>query len=73
MGKIKLGDAVAKLAKALHIPHCQKCERRRLVLNEIQKFGVKETIRRLRVVNAIPEGWTVEEIVKKMQDCCGDK
>lgn len=77
--QLKLGDAVAKVAKALHIPHCEKCERRRLILNEIRTLGVKETIKKLRAVgfsefrkiSARP--WSVEEIIKKMEDCCDKK
>lgn len=77
--QFKLGDAVAKIAKALHIPHCEKCERRRLILNEIRTLGVKETIKKLRVVGfsesrkSSARPWSVEEIIKKMEDCCGKK
>ncbi|MBI2612385.1 hypothetical protein HYW59_01045 [Candidatus Kaiserbacteria bacterium] len=46
--QLKLGDAIAWLAKLLHIPHCASCERRRVILNEIQTAGVKETLRRLK-------------------------
>jgi len=45
---IKLGDTIAKLTKILHIPHCKKCERRRLILNEISEFGLRETMRKLK-------------------------
>ncbi|KKW35541.1 MAG: hypothetical protein UY83_C0006G0018 [Candidatus Adlerbacteria bacterium GW2011_GWA1_54_10] len=45
--RFKLGDAIARVAKILRIPHCQNCEKRRLILNEIQTLGVKETIKRL--------------------------
>ena len=46
--QFKLGDAIAKLAKILHIPHCLKCEKRRLILNEVRTLGVKETINKLK-------------------------
>ena len=77
--QLKLGDAVAKVAKALHIPHCEKCEQRRLILNEIKTLGMRETIKRLRIVGLSNtkknsgESWSVEEIVKKMEDCCDEK
>lgn len=50
MGKyqFKLGDAIAWLAKLLHIPQCENCERRRIILNDIQTVGVKETMKRLK-------------------------
>jgi len=76
--QLKLGDAVAKIAKILHIPHCEKCEQRRLILNEIKTLGVKETIKKLKAIGLSgsknpDESWSVEEIIKKMEDCCGDK
>jgi len=77
--QLKLGDMVAKIAKTLHIPHCEKCERRRLILNEIKTLGVRETIRRLRTVRlsepkeSSGQSWSVEEIIKKMEDCCDEK
>ena len=46
--QFKLGDMIAKLARILHIPHCANCERRRVILNEIQTAGVKETMKRLK-------------------------
>lgn len=77
--QFKLGDAIAKIAKTLHIPHCEKCEQRRLILNEIRTLGMKETIRRLKTVGLSDikkksgESWSIEEIVKKMEDCCDEK
>lgn len=77
--QLKLGDAIAKIAKVLHIPHCEKCEQRRLILNEIRTLGIKETMRRLKAVGLsdtkkkLNESWSVEEIVKKMEDCCDEK
>ncbi len=77
--KLKFGDVVAKLAKALHIPHCEKCEQRRLILNEIRTLGMKETARRLKAVGHTKlkeksrESWSVEKIIKKMEDCCDEK
>lgn len=77
--QLKLGDAVAKIARVLHIPHCEKCEQRRLILNEIKNLGVKETISKLKAVGfseskkKSDESWSVEEIVKKMEDCCDEK
>ncbi|OGG79955.1 hypothetical protein A3A39_01055 [Candidatus Kaiserbacteria bacterium RIFCSPLOWO2_01_FULL_54_13] len=76
--QFKLGDAIAKLAKVLHIPHCPGCEQRRLILNEIQKVGVRETVRRLRAVGfrfsmkGTDKRRSVEDIVKKMEDCCDE-
>ena len=72
---LTLGDAIAKLAKVLHIPHCPECEQRRLILNEIQKVGVRETVKRLRAVGSSYSPGTaderaVEDIVKKMEECC---
>lgn len=46
--KLRLGDLIAKITKFLHIPHCAKCEKRRIVLNEIQDAGIRETIRKLK-------------------------
>lgn len=71
--RIKLGDAIAGLTKALHIPHCPKCEKRRQILNEIQSLGIKETVRRLREVresNTDVTSKNVKEIIKKLEDCC---
>ena len=71
--RIKLGDAIAGLTKALHIPHCPKCEKRRQILNEIQSLGVKEAVRRLRKVSESNTNVTnkdVKEIMKKLEDCC---
>lgn len=77
--QLKLGDAVAKIAKVLHIPHCEKCEQRRLILNEIRTLGMRETIKRLKAVGLSEakeksgESWSVGEIIKKMEDCCDEK
>jgi thermostable 8-oxoguanine DNA glycosylase len=71
--QIKLGDAIAGLTKALHIPHCPKCEKRRQILNEIQSLGLKETVHRLRKVGESNTNVTnkdVKEIIKKLEDCC---
>ena len=46
--QFKLGDAIAKLAHILHIPHCKNCERRLVILNEVQTTGLKETLRKLK-------------------------
>lgn len=73
--QIKLGDTVAKLAKALGIPHCPKCEKRRLILNEIQKLGLKETARRMLAVNrntTNKENRALKDVVAKLTDCCKD-
>lgn len=48
----KIGDMIARLTKLLKISHCERCERRRLILNDMGALGVKETIRRLREVDA---------------------
>lgn len=77
--QLKLGDAVANVARALHIPHCEKCEQRRLILNEIALIGIKETMRRLGAIGLSRskkksgKAWTVEELIKKMEDCCNNK
>lgn len=77
--QIKLGDAIAKIVKVLHIPHCEKCEQRRLILNEIRTLGIKETIKKLKAVNPskpkekYDQSWSLEEIIKKMEDCCDKK
>ena len=72
VSKIKLGDIIAKLAKILNIPHCPKCEKRRLILNEIQKIGLKETVKRMAAVdmNTERESQTLKEVVNKLTDCC---
>ena len=75
--QLKLGDAIAKLAQVLRIPHCPECEQRRLILNEIQKVGVRETVRRLRAVGFSysakrTDERSVEDIVKKMEECCDE-
>mgnify|MGYP001574599158 FL=1 len=55
--KLKLGDAIAKITKILHIPHCAKCEKRRQILNEIGSG----------------KPWTVSDIAKRLTDCCDKK
>lgn len=77
--QLKLGNVIAKIAKVLHIPHCEKCEQRRLILNEIRTLGTRETIKKLKAVGfsnpkeKSDESWSVEEIIKKMEDCCDKK
>lgn len=72
--QIKFGDAIARFTKALHIPHCPKCEKRRQILNEIQNLGIKETVRRLKKVSEINTNnitsKNVKDIMKKLEDCC---
>ncbi len=46
--KLRLGDLIASITKFLHIPHCENCEKRRVVLNEVGKVGIKETLKRLK-------------------------
>lgn len=86
--QLKLGDAITKIAKALHIPHCEKCEQRRLILNKVKTLGMRETIKKLKAVgfsntknkadplhqsdSETSESWSVEEIIKKMEDCCDE-
>jgi len=75
--QLKLGDAIAKLAQVLRIPHCPECEQRRLILNEIQKVGVRETVRRLRAVGFSysakrTDERSVEDIIQKMEECCDE-
>ena len=77
--KFKLGDTVAKMAKALHIPHCDKCEQRRLILNEVRSLGIGETIRRLRAVGLSlsvkhsDEKKSIQEVISKLTDCCKEE
>ncbi|MBI2099846.1 MAG: hypothetical protein HYT48_00720 [Candidatus Vogelbacteria bacterium] len=59
--RFKLGDAIAKLTKMLHIPHCAKCERRRLILNEIGSDF------------ADGKAWSLDKIISKMKNCCDEK
>lgn len=73
--QIKLGDAIAKLTKTLGIPHCPKCEQRRLILNEIKKLGLKETAKRMMAVNrstVTEENRALKDVVAKLTDCCKD-
>ena len=70
---LKLGDAIAKLTEALHIPHCEKCEQRRQILNEIRRLGVKETAKKLMVLeseNKSDKFVELKDIIKKLEDCC---
>lgn len=70
----KLGDMIAGLTKALGIPHCEKCEQRRLILNEIQKVGLKETARRMRRVGqAAPKDDDLKKVIAKLTDCCKEQ
>ncbi|MEK7569559.1 MAG: hypothetical protein AAB500_01555 [Patescibacteria group bacterium] len=55
--RFKLGDAIAKITKALHIPHCAKCEKRREILNEIGSG----------------KPWTTGDIIKRLANCCDEK
>ena len=69
--QLRLGDMVGKITKALHIPHCDKCEQRRLILNEIQKVGVKETIKRMKsVTGSSPKDEDLKKVIAKLTDCC---
>ena len=74
--QFRLGDMVAKITKVLHIPHCEKCEQRRLILNAVKSLGIKETIRKLRAAgvsvspNHSSEKKSMEEIISKLTDCC---
>lgn len=47
---IPYGDYLAKLTKVLHIPHCSKCEQRKLIMNKISQIGWSEAIRLLKEV-----------------------
>ncbi len=74
--QIRLGDMIAKIAKSFHIPHCEKCEQRRLILNAVKSSGIKETIKRLRAVGVSvsskrsDEKRSMEEIISRLVDCC---
>ena len=70
-----MGNAIAKLTKVLGIPHCDKCEKRRLILNEIHRLGIKETTRRMMAVEKTAnkdQERALGEVVKKLTDCCKD-
>ncbi len=74
--KIKLGDAIARLTKILGIRHCPKCEKRRLILNEIQNVGLKETAKRMAAVNNSTkeaEAVALKDVVNKLTDCCKEQ
>ena len=74
--KIKLGDTVARLTKILGIRPCPKCEKRRLILNEIQKVGLKETVKRMATVNSNTEeaeALALKDVVNKLTDCCKEQ
>ena len=45
---IPYGDYLAKLTKVLHIPHCSKCEQRKLIMNRISEIGWSEAIRKIK-------------------------
>lgn len=74
--QFKLGNMVAKIAKALHVSHCDKCEQRRLILNEVGSLGIRETIKKLRAVGFFVspkhsnEKKSIEEIISRLKDCC---
>ncbi len=72
MKNIKFGNTIAKLAKMLGIPHCPGCEKRRLILNEIQKIGLKETAKRMASVDRDTknEAEDLREVVDTLLDCC---
>ncbi len=72
VNKIKFGDTIAKLTKILGIPHCPKCEKRRLILNEIQKIGLRETVKRMATVDrdTKKKKQALKEVVNKLTDCC---
>ncbi|MEK7109072.1 MAG: hypothetical protein AAB919_01400 [Patescibacteria group bacterium] len=46
--QFKLGDTIARITRILHIPHCKNCERRRVILNDLQAAGLKETLKKLQ-------------------------
>ncbi len=74
--KIRLGDAIARLTKILGIQHCPKCEKRRLILNEIQKVGLKETAKRMAAVNKNTEETEVlalKDVINQLTDCCKEQ
>lgn len=74
--QFRLGDVVAQMAKVLHIPHCDKCEQRRRILNAVRSTGIRETIRKLKTVGfsvspkRSDEKKSMEEIISKLTDCC---
>ena len=67
---IKLGNMIAGLTKVLRISHCDKCEQRRVILNEIQKIGLKETVKRMRAIGNIPKNEDLKDVIAKLTDCC---
>ncbi len=72
--ELKIGDTIARLTKALGIPHCEKCEKRRLILNEINKLGIKETLKKLKTtggsVSETEDVQRLEDLKAKLADCC---
>ena len=44
---IKLGDAIANITKFLGIPHCEKCEKRRQILNRAGELSLRELKKQL--------------------------
>ncbi len=46
--QLKLGDLIGHIAKILHIPHCKNCERRHVILNDLQAAGLRETLKKLQ-------------------------
>lgn len=55
---MRLGDIIANVSHMLGIKHCEKCERRRVILNDLGSVGIRETARRLK------------SIEKELNDCC---
>ena len=45
---IPYGDYLAKLTRVLHIPHCSKCEQRKLIMNKISQIGWAEALRQVK-------------------------
>ena len=70
--ELKIGDAIARLTRALGIRHCPRCEQRRLILNEMRRLGIRETARRLMSIekNSGDETENVKKIMKELEECC---
>jgi len=52
--QISLGTFIEKAIKlvpeSIRPKHCSRCEQRKLVLNQVRKLGVRETLKRLKEI-----------------------
>lgn len=68
---IRLGDTIARVTKLLGIPHCEKCEKRRLILNEIGRLGIKRTMGKLMALES-KNTQRLDELIKELDNCCDE-